>query len=93
MIVDPDTSEHSPDPVVTARIEALAGYGLSGAEIAHVLRLRISEETLLAQHAASIESGRKRWFAVCTPGGIRCCSAPSLTTAFRNTPGTLGPRH
>ena len=56
MIVDPDINEQSPDPVVTAKIEALAGYGLTGAEIAHVLG--ISEEALLAQNSGSLESGR-----------------------------------
>ena len=56
MIADPDTDEQSPDPVVTAKIEALAGFGLKGAEIAHVLG--ISEEDLLAQNSGSLESGR-----------------------------------
>ena len=56
MIGDPDINEQSPDPVVTAKIEALAGYGLTGAEIAHVLG--ISEEALLAQNSGSLESGR-----------------------------------
>ena len=56
MIANPDTDKQSPDPVVTARIEALAGYGLTGGEIAHVLG--IGEDILLAQHATSIESGR-----------------------------------
>jgi hypothetical protein len=54
--MEPDAGEPITDPVVAARIEALAGYGLSGAEIAHVLG--IGEETLLSHHAGLIESGR-----------------------------------
>ena len=54
--MDSDAGDPGSDPVVAARIEALAGYGLSGAEIAHVLG--VGEETLLAHHAGLIESGR-----------------------------------
>jgi hypothetical protein len=43
-------------PVEASRIEALAGFGLAAADIAHVLGT--DEETLLARHAASIENGR-----------------------------------
>lgn len=56
MTADPDADDFSPAPVVTEKIEALAGYGLSAAEIAHVLG--ISEEALLRSHSGAMESGR-----------------------------------
>lgn len=42
--------------IETSRIEALAGFGLSAAEIAQVMAM--DEQVLLARHSASIENGR-----------------------------------
>ena len=52
----PELSDRNDGDVEASRIEALAGYGLSAAEIAHVLDL--SEETLVSRHAGAIENGR-----------------------------------
>jgi hypothetical protein len=42
--------------IEAARVEALAGFGMSAADIAHVLT--IDEERLASSHSAAIESGR-----------------------------------
>jgi hypothetical protein len=54
--VDAFRDDQSPDPAIAARIEALAGFGLTSAEIAHVLGM--SESALLACYSGLIESGR-----------------------------------
>jgi len=57
--VHPELSDRNDGHVEASRIEALAGYGLSAAEIAHVLDL--SEETLVSRHAGAIENGPHRF--------------------------------
>lgn len=54
--MNPELADRNDGDVEASRIEALAGYGLSPAEIAHVLA--IGEETLVSHHAAAIENGR-----------------------------------
>ena len=54
--MNPELSDRNDGDFEASRIEALAGYGLSAAEIAHVLDL--GEETLVEHHAAALENGR-----------------------------------